>query len=267
MTASALSEYLKALIPKLKLKDGENTQISSSLAVITAKLKVFFAEDNLKEIFVFGSFERETLLTRKVDEESDIDILIVFDEKKWEPQTYLNKLKQFANENYQRSEIYQDHPTIVIELTRIKFELVPCVYISAGLFTDAKYLIPKKEKQEVQWIKTEPYLIKNKIAKFPKTKETLMDLIYLYKYWNIVNNRIYSTYSVESFIIINFNYEKDLLNNFFRMIDNLRYNNPTDAQNEASKKAKISRNKIQILLENDMEDYAVLELQKIVPDL
>lgn len=51
--------------------------------------------------------------------------MIVFDNvNNYTPQTFLTRLKNFAEEYYSRSEIYQDSPAIVLELNHIKFELV-----------------------------------------------------------------------------------------------------------------------------------------------
>lgn len=43
---------------------------------------------------IFGSYVRGTILPRKVDEKSDVDIMIVFNNPYgYKPQTFLNKLK------------------------------------------------------------------------------------------------------------------------------------------------------------------------------
>jgi predicted nucleotidyltransferase len=260
-------DYLREIAAKLKLGEAEKEKIEISLGNIKEKLNAYFADDGLKEIKPFGSYDRGTLLTRKVDSESDIDILVVFDEKRWESQTYLNKLKRFADENYQRSESYQDHPTIVIELTNIKFELVPCIYKPEDTFYYEKYSIPKKGNQTLEWMETKPNSIKDKIGEYKKTKSTLINLILLYKYWNLVNKGAYSTYQVETFLLKQFDFEKDLAENFFNIIDQLHHKNPTDAQNDLTTKTQKHKSNIELLLENEMSDYAFMELQKLIPDI
>ena len=82
--------------------------------------------DNIEEKFNFGSYTRVTILQRKADEESDVDYMVVFDNSNnYTPQTFLDRLKRFAETKYSTSEIYQSSPTIVLELNNIKFELVP----------------------------------------------------------------------------------------------------------------------------------------------
>ncbi|MCD6065866.1 MAG: hypothetical protein K0S33_692 [Bacteroidetes bacterium] len=260
-------EYLNQLAAKLKLGVTEKESIGNSVKNIKDKLESFFADDGLKEVIPFGSYDRDTLLTRKIDEESDVDILIVFDEKRWESQTYLNKLKRFAEENYPRSENYQDHPTIAIELVKIKFELVPCIYKEGNSWDSGKYLIPKKENAELEWIETNPNSLKNEINEYKKTKPVLMDLIHLYKYWNIDNGRLYSTFTVETFLLKHFDYERDLYYNFYNIIGELHFTNPKKEQNELSEKTKQYKTNIDLLIAKGMRDYALTELQKILPDI
>lgn len=267
MTNTSVLSYLTELSAKLPLPKEERDKIETSLKTIKDKLVLCFFDDGLKEVKPFGSFDRNTLLSRKVDSESDVDILIVFDEKKWEAQTYLNKLKKFAEDNYPRADNYQDHPTIVIELNHIKFELTPCIYKGESAFVYEKYLIPQKENSQLEWIKTEPYGIKNKIEGFPNTKNTLLNLILIFKYWNFVNQAPYKTFTVEEFIIKRFDYEENLDWNFFNAIEYLNNSNPKDSQNSLNQKTKKQRANIELLLDNDMEEYALMELNKILPPI
>jgi len=264
MNPSTHLSYLTDLAKKLKLGETENNSIQSSLTVIMGKLKEYFKDDGLKEVIAFGSYDRDTLLTRKVDTESDVDILIVFEEKRWVSQTYLNKLKEFAETYYKKSEPYQDYPTITIELSKIKFELVPCIYKEEFL-DDDKYLIPNTGKSEFEWIKTEPSDLKNQINGYTKTKSKLIDLILIYKYWNIHHGRLYSTFQVETFLLKNYDHEEDLCYNFYKIIDALHFDNPQKEQNDLSRKSKEQKREIQRHIYNGLDDQALLGLQKVVP--
>lgn len=266
MKPNTHSTYLKELAGKLKLKDYEASSIETSLETIINKLKDYFKEDGLKEVVQFGSYDRDTLLTRKVDEESDVDILIVFDEKRWVSQTYLNKLKEFAETYYKKSEPYQDYPTITIELSKIKFELVPCIYKEEFL-EDDKYLIPNPGNTEFEWIKTEPHSLKKQIHKYTKTRPTLIDLILLYKYWNIHHGNLYSTFQVETFLLKHFDFEEDLCYNFYKIIDVLHFDNPEKEQNDLSRRSKEQKEELEQHLNNGNYDKALLLLQEIVPSI
>ena len=113
------------------------------------------------------------------------------------PQTYLNWLKQFANNYYSRSEIHQDYPTIALELNHIKFELVPavCPWGGNGL------QIPAPKSDILNWINTDPEQLRidelnaNAISGFK-----LKPMIRLMKYWNIRNGRIVSSYELEKYL-------------------------------------------------------------------
>ncbi|MBI3519045.1 MAG: nucleotidyltransferase domain-containing protein [Bacteroidetes bacterium] len=266
MENTAILNYLELLVEKLTLQPGEGTRITGSVNKIKGKLEKWFENDGLKEVRAFGSYDRGTLISRLVDTNSDVDIMVIFDEKRWESQTYLNKLKNFAEEHYPKAERYQDHPSIVIEDEKIKFELVPCIYKEETFFLEEKYLVPQRQNSELEWIKTEPDYLKNKLNEFVNTKPTLINLILLFKYWNLCNSYLYKTFKIESFIINKFDYEEALDYNFFKLIDNLNYSN-TDNQNSLNKVLKKQKDRIELLLNNDMEEYALLEIQKILPKI
>lgn len=265
MNNQTVENYLNDLAVNLTLPQNEKDKIDASIKVIKDKLVLAFFDYGLKEVKPIGSYDRGTLLSRKVDTESDVDILIVFDEKKWESQTYLNKLKQFANDEYPRADNYQDHPTIVIELNHIKFELIPCVFKAKTFFDDPKYLIPKRVNSEIEWIETFPNYLKNKIGEFEETGVALLKLIHLFKNHNFKNQDIYKTYVLEKFIIKNFDFENSLASNCFRIIRRINYIDGIDhKENVKLKKHKFN---IELLLEHDMEEYAMMELKKMFPHL
>ena len=70
---SMLVQIARAVVP-----DGEETQrIVASLKTMGERLAKSFGTD-VKKIDVFGSFTRGTMLSRVVDERSDVDLMIVF---------------------------------------------------------------------------------------------------------------------------------------------------------------------------------------------
>ena len=77
---------------------------------------------------MFGSYIRGTILPRKADASSDIDIMVMFlNPNGYKPQTFLNRLKNFAEHYYSTSEIYQSNPTVVLELNHMRlWEKAPC---------------------------------------------------------------------------------------------------------------------------------------------
>src|SRR5699024_1388826 len=117
--------YLNHLASELNLKAKEKEEIDKSLLVLKQRLNKYF-ENQVMNHFEFGSYTRGTMLRRKADMYSDVDYMIIFDNSnQYKPQTLLTNLKKFVNLYYHSSEIRQSHPTIILELNHIKFELVP----------------------------------------------------------------------------------------------------------------------------------------------
>ena len=56
----------------------------------------------------------------------------VFAETGYTPQTYLDRLKRFAEKYYANSDIKQSSPSLVLQLNHIKFDRVPALKQSYG---------------------------------------------------------------------------------------------------------------------------------------
>lgn len=119
----SVNSYLESLASQLVLSTSEKDHISNSISTIKSRLDTYFGS-NITEKKLFGSYVRGTILPRKADSGSDIDLMVVFkNEDCYKPQSFLNRLKNFAEHYYSTSEIYQSSPTVVLELNHIKFEL------------------------------------------------------------------------------------------------------------------------------------------------
>ena len=115
---ATVNGYLTSLLSDLYVNGTEREKIKISIDAIKTRLGWYFGtpEHNIHEIIekdIFGSYSRDTMLSRKYDEESDIDLMIVFeDAKDYTPQTCLNWLKKFAEYWYPNSLVKQSLPTI-----------------------------------------------------------------------------------------------------------------------------------------------------------
>lgn len=145
-----VQSYLKSIADNAILSDTEKTSISRSVEALRNKLSAYFGDD-IKEQFRFGSYDRNTILPRSMDELSDVDYMIVFEDGGYRPQTYLDKLRRFVDAKYSRSEISQSHPAILLELEHIRFELVPA---TRTMFYGLQ--IPKRDGTGENWIGTDP---------------------------------------------------------------------------------------------------------------
>ena len=261
----SVNSFLEELSSKLVFKDEEKNKVDISVSSIKTKLKNYFGSE-IFDVVVFGSYTRGTILPRKADEESDIDIMVVFEynSKQYKPQTYLNWLKQFAIEYYSRSEIHQDSPTIVLELNHIKFELVPA-FIPFS-YPYGVYKIPDGPNQ---WIITKPNDFNNTLIECNKFNNSMIKpIIRLFKRWNVTNNgRNMQSFEIEKKIAENMyyaryscsNYTDYLKEAFTKIRDYLNFDEITEAINTIDQA---------IQDENDgLRVTALSEIQEVFKDI
>ena len=123
--------YLQGKASAAVLSGPEKESIDKSISTLTSRIASYF-EATLVKQFRFGSSTRGTILPRSMDEASDIDYMVVLNNDGTTSQTFLNRMKVFAEKCYSTSEIYQSSPTIVLELNHIKFDLVPAITSPSG---------------------------------------------------------------------------------------------------------------------------------------
>ena len=187
----SVNGYLESLASQLVIHDSERDSISASLSTIEFRLRDYFNYADIEETVRFGSFARRTILPRKADLKSDIDLMVVFDNSlNYRPQTYLDRLRRFAEHYYSRSEIRQSSPSIVLELNHISFDLVPAYSSSLA------YYIPSTV---TDWQWTDPSGFNSKLDSGNKASGyKLKPVVRLLKHWNIQkNHRDISSYELE----------------------------------------------------------------------
>lgn len=195
----SVNSYLSNSASNLVLSSSEKDSITTSINTLETRLTSYFG-NNIEEKFKFGSYTRGTILPRKVDDDSDIDYMVVFDNSNnYKPQTFLDRLKRFAEAKYSTSEIYQSSPTIVLELNNIKFELVPA-YKSWNT-----YYIPDGNGG---WMETNPNDFNSKLTEANNNNSyKIKPLVRLIKHWNVnVNYHDLTSYKIEERIAYNMTY-------------------------------------------------------------
>lgn len=190
----SVQTYLENLATQLIARDEEKLKIQTSVSAIRTRIASCFG-DNVSNHFAFGSHTRGTMLPRSADVRSDVDYMVIFkNPNNLKPQTLLNHLKTFAQTYYGRSEIKQSHPTMVLELQHINFELVPATMDMVG-----NLLIPSPSSSYTDWMRTSPTAFNSKLTdKNTTNKNYIKPLIRLMKYWNCKNN-----YHLSSFLLEN----------------------------------------------------------------
>jgi len=208
--------YLTDLSSSINIADWERQRIDTSITTLLRKLNSHFT--NLESAFVFGSYDRKTILRRSRDLNSDVDIMVNFkDGSDWTPQTLMNRLKRFVETNYSSNEIHQSSPTIVLELGHIKFELVPAYH------TWGAYHIPAPASGYFRWIDSYPNVMKADLNNKNRNNHyVIRKLVRLLKYWNVRNGKVYSSYELEKSIIdMHFFFCSNLKDYFYDAVESL----------------------------------------------
>ena len=185
--------HLQAKASTAVLSGTEQTSINTSVTTLSGRITSWF-DTNLISQFRFGSSTRDTILPRAMDEKSDIDYMIVLKDDGKVPQTYLDRMKKFAEKYYSTSEIKQSSPSIVLELNHIKFDLVPALGSWGG-----SYKIPNGSGG---WQDTNPNDFNSTLTQKNKDNQFLIKpTIRLAKYWNAQNGYVFDSFSLEKWII------------------------------------------------------------------
>jgi len=252
--------YLQNRASNAVLSSSEKESITTSIATLQTRLNSYFG-NNIKNKFQFGSSTRGTILPRSMDSHSDIDYMIVFYNGNYTPQTYLNNLRTFVERHYSTSEIRQSHPTIVLELNHIKFDLVPAIEDSWE-----KLKIPDKSNN---WQYTDPNDFNNNLTiKNTNEKSLIKPTIRLVKYWNVKNDYLYNSFELEKWIIgLNFWNCANQRDYLFAVFDNLNpYNENTQWRKDKITRAKKIIAQVREYENQNMPYSAETEVKNLIPE-
>jgi predicted nucleotidyltransferase len=260
---ATINYRLQKLAEELFIKHNSKEREYIDVKIINFKRNIaLYFGNQVDEILVFGSFSRSTILPRQFDESSDIDVLIVFNQQRnaYNSETYRNQLKRFAVAKYPTTKVLKDHPSIVLEMQKIKFDLVPSRYVKS--FWNNSYQIPNRESV---WIDTDPKGFNSLLTtNNNKYNFILKPIIRLIKRWNAINDYPYKTFELEQLVAkMDFsgdNYEKG----FFYAVENLSKSNLSIYQ--AAKVNTLQKN-VQLIkekLENNDQAQAEVILMNIL---
>ena len=199
----SVNTHLTNTASQIIITDAERTAIDKNIDSLSGKLTAYFNQGQIKQRLAFGSYTRKTLMPRKADDHSDVDYMVVFDTSTYtyNPDTYLRWLREFAVAKYATTEIYPSHPAVVLELSRIKIELVPAIKTVYG----DDYQIPAPSSSYSKWLTTHPNSFNSQVAsKNTSEKSLIRPMIRLMKYWNAKNDYPYTSYELEQLIVNQF---------------------------------------------------------------
>jgi predicted nucleotidyltransferase len=252
--------YLDARASQAVLSGDEEASINTSITTIKARLSSHFGT-GLSEQFRFGSSTRGTILPRSMDEHSDIDYMVVFSETGYTPQTYLDRLKRFAEKYYASSDMKQSSPSLVLQLNHIKFDLVPALKQSYG-----GYKIPNGPNA---WQDTNPNDFNAKLtAKNNAELFKIKPMIRLAKYWNAQSGYVYDSYSLEQYIVgLSYLTASNIRDYLFTAFDGLTlgYDQPQWRKDKLARAKEIIV-KVRQLERDSMPVTAETEVKKLIPE-
>lgn len=263
-----VASHLKKLSDGAIIRDTEKDSIKRSIITLKSRLEKYFGA-SVTEQFIFGSYTRNTILPRSMDERSDIDYMVVFKNDDITPQSYLNRLKKFVESYYSSSEIKQSHPTIKLNLNHITFELVPAL----EKFWSG-YQIPLKSESADTWISTNPNAFNSELTNKNTSHGYLIKpLTRLVKYWNAQNGYVYESYLLEQ-SIVNYQFHgsgffgsPDLKAYFYEFMGDLSlsWGSPQWKKDKIERAKNILKNVKNYEWQN--EPYsAEIEMKKLLPD-
>jgi predicted nucleotidyltransferase len=254
--------HLETTASNLMLTDVQKISIENSIASLKTKLKDHFGSD-VKEQYQFGSSTRGTMIQKRVHPKSDIDYMVVFDNSEdLKPTAFISRLKKFAESKYSTTEVFQSHPTIVLNLSNIMFELVPAYKNWLDV-----YKIPAPPSTLGDWISTDPLQFNKTLTdKNNNNNYKIKPLIRILKYWNAYNNYIFDSYELEQDVVDTTYFLcdnlKDYMYSYFAWVST--WNLPQYKCDKIDRARKIIE-KAKELESNGNTYYAEEEIKKLIP--
>lgn len=264
--AVSLENYLRTLSANYYLKNSsvETQKINTSVNSLRKNLNSYFG-NSIDRSFTFGSYERDTILPRKYDRKSDVDVMVVFKDSSYTPETYRNQLKRFADKYYAlryNSAVVKSFPTITVQLNNINYDLVPAKEENT-FWSGNKLQIPGNNG----WRETNPHDVKENLTKANTRYNSIVrPLVRLMKAWNCNNGYPYDSYLLE-LEITNMNFSGDTIQTGLFYIASTLSLSPGDSLTRRVKVAalKTCLAEVKQALDNDSLIRAKLRLHKLFP--
>ena len=185
----------------LSHNDTERDKINASISQLEKVLKDKLTT-NIIGFIRFGSFTRNTILPRKYDAKSDVDLMVIFNTTNGRKTsgTYRKNILDIISAAYPNSVSKRDFPAIKLELNHIMFDIVPA-YMEESWSGSKYYYIPDSGDG---WRSTTPNDINENLASENQSygNNVIRNTIRLCKHCNAG-----AGYPLESYLM-----EKDIIN-------------------------------------------------------
>jgi predicted nucleotidyltransferase len=191
----------------LARREGERDKINASLNQLEKVLKNKLG-DQVESFLRFGSYTRNTILPRKFDVKSDVDLMVVFDTstQEFKPGTYRSRILSVLQAAYPNSISKKSFPAIKLELNHIMFDLVPAVKQNSIWRGETIYIPDSGDG----WRETNPNDVNDRLSNRNQHygNNTVRNIIRLMKHWNSSRNYPFESYLMEK-DIIELNFSRD----------------------------------------------------------
>ena len=207
----------------LSHNDTERNKINASLTQLEKVLKDKL-QNNISSFLRFGSYTRNTILPRKYDPQSDIDLMVIFNASNGVKTagTYRKYLLDVVTNSYPNSISRKDFPVVKLELNYIMFDIVPA-YISENYFGKTYYIPDNRDG----WRSTVPNDVNSDLAEKNQRigNNIIRNIIRLCKHWNASANYPLESYLMEKQILnITFWGNEDTYSGFLKVMNSIAGN-------------------------------------------
>lgn len=178
----------------LARSSNERTRINNSLNILESKIKYGLGQD-VSRFLRFGSYTRNTILPRRYDPSSDVDLMVIIKNgNRFTPNTHRTRIQNILTKAYPNSLSRKDFPVVKLELNHIMFDIVPA-YTETSIWGYERFFIPDKYSN---WRETFPNDINQTLSDKNKNygENVIRNVIRLCKHWNAS-----AGYPLESYIM------------------------------------------------------------------
>ncbi|HWL09993.1 MAG TPA: hypothetical protein VNQ76_16425 [Planctomicrobium sp.] len=193
----SVEALLKTRSAALLPKDCERAAIHSSLNLLAQKLD-YHCDPWIESHSCFGSFRRDTDLSRSLYRTIDVDYLIVFEDQRQSPQVYMERIRRMVTTQFRKGDILKLSPYVTVQLQQIRFDLVPAIRDSLG-----EYCIPSPASDFQLWIRSSPCSFDlNLLQQHQRLHYQLKPAIRLLKLWNFLAGNVFPPFELEEQILM-----------------------------------------------------------------
>lgn len=195
---STLLQSIDKFIENITVTDRQEENIETSFQHLKGNLTKNESNLSVKEVFLNGSYERDTII-RPLD---DVDLFAVIDhadyaENGQDPnsQSVLTKFKNYLNSlSDYKDKVKQDRPCITIMLSDKNFDVLPSLRISDRLY------IPNKNLSS--WTLTDPVTHTDKLNQVDRNRNhRVKPIIKAIKQWKREKNQDIPSFHIEEIAI------------------------------------------------------------------